>query len=36
MNIALLGFGVVGSGVYEWCRGREAACTPPMSTSPPP
>ena len=23
MNIALLGFGVVGSGVYEWCRGRE-------------
>ena len=24
MNIALLGFGVVGSGVYEWCRSREA------------
>ena len=23
MNIALLGFGVVGSGVYEWCRSRE-------------
>ena len=23
MNIALLGFGVVGSGVYEWCRGCE-------------
>ena len=23
MNIALLGFGVVGSGVYEWCRNRE-------------
>ena len=23
MNIALLGFGVVGSGVYEWCLGRE-------------
>ena len=23
MNIALLGFGVVGSGVYEWCRDRE-------------
>lgn len=23
MNIALLGFGVVGSGVYEWCRQRE-------------
>ena len=23
MNIALLGFGVVGSGVYEWCRERE-------------
>lgn len=22
MNIALLGFGVVGSGVYEWCRER--------------
>ncbi|MBQ3549021.1 MAG: homoserine dehydrogenase [Oscillospiraceae bacterium] len=22
MNIALLGFGVVGSGVYEWCRDR--------------
>ena len=23
MNLALLGFGVVGSGVYEWCRDRE-------------
>ena len=23
MNIALLGFGVVGSGVYEWCRQRD-------------
>ena len=23
MNIALLGFGVVGSGIYEWCRCRE-------------
>ncbi len=23
MNLALLGFGVVGSGVYEWCRKRE-------------
>ena len=23
MNIALLGFGVVGSGVYEWCRRRD-------------
>ena len=23
MNIALLGFGVVGSGIYEWCRSRE-------------
>lgn len=26
MNIALLGFGVVGSGVYEWCRGRNDLC----------
>ena len=23
MNLALLGFGVVGSGVYEWCRSRD-------------
>lgn len=23
MRIGLLGFGVVGGGVYEWCRGRE-------------
>ena len=23
MNLALLGFGVVGSGVYEWCCDRE-------------
>ena len=26
MNIALLGFGVVGGGVYEWCREREDLC----------
>lgn len=23
MNLALLGFGVVGGGVYEWCRSRD-------------
>ena len=26
MNIALLGFGVVGGGVYEWCRARNDLC----------
>ena len=26
MNIALLGFGVVGGGVYEWCKERKDIC----------
>ena len=26
MNVGLLGFGVVGGGVYEWCRNRSDIC----------
>lgn len=26
MNIAVLGFGVVGGGVYEWCKDRSDLC----------
>ena len=26
MNLAILGFGVVGGGVYEWCKGRTDLC----------
>lgn len=26
MNLGVLGFGVVGGGVYEWCRGRGDIC----------